>query len=163
MVGVAGVFALTVKMVHGARGGLISTIGLDRNRTWLATFTLVAGSFAAVGILIKNRWDGTSVRPRNKFSPSCFQLVVWTLVVCTWLLQAGLADFRLEDGAPLDITIPTDVWPFLGFGSFTLVASPAFLANKDRCRAMDTPHYLRDSTIHHVRWLRHSEDILCSA
>jgi hypothetical protein len=113
-------------------------LGLDRSWAWLVTLALVAGSFASVGIVIKNRWDGIFIGPQNKISLSRFQLVIWTLVVGSGLLTAGLANVSLGDETPLNISIPTNVWALLGLGSFTFVASPAILTNKERSGAINT-------------------------
>jgi hypothetical protein len=137
MVGVTGAFALMliVNLVHGAHGGLVSMIGLDRSWTWLVTLALLAASFVAIGILIKERWDGIFIGAQNKISLSRFQLVGWTLVIGAGLLTAGLANVSLGDATPLNIKIPPDVWALLGLGSFTFVASPAILTQKERSGA----------------------------
>jgi hypothetical protein len=125
------VLVVVVNLVHGATGGLLSMVGLTRSYTWLLTLALFAGSFVAIGLSIKNRWDGIFIGPQNKISMSRFQLVIWTLVIGAGLLTAGLANVSIGGNTPpLDITIPKEIWALLGLGSFTFVASPAILSQK---------------------------------
>src|SRR5262249_35501462 len=47
----------------------------------------------------------------------------------------GLANISLGSATPLEIKIPPEVWALLSLGSFTFVASPAILTQKERSGA----------------------------
>ena len=90
-------------------------VGLNRSWTWLLTLALPGGAFAAIGLSINNRWDGIFIGPQNKISLSRFQLVVWTLVIGSSLLTAGLGraslsrlDFEtaFSEAPPIECSLP---------------------------------------------------------
>jgi hypothetical protein len=102
-------------------------IGLDRSFTWLATLVMFALLLVCAGKAVKNRWDGVFVDNRNRISLSRLQLVLWTLLLGSALLTAGLANVAVGWPTPLQIAVPASVWALLGIGSFSFVASPVIL------------------------------------
>lgn len=119
---------LALNLVNGANGGLVSAVGLGRSGTWIATLVLFAAALILAGVMLKKRWDGIFIDERNKISLSRVQLVLWTLLLISALLTAGLSNVVLGSG--LEIEVPASVWALLGIGSFTFVASPAILQQK---------------------------------
>jgi hypothetical protein len=133
---------LALNLVNGANGGLVAAVGLGRAGTWLATLVLFAAALALAGLMLKKRWDGIFIDERNKISLSRFQLILWTLLLVSALLTAGLSNVIIGATSPLEIEVPPSVWALLGIGSFTLVAAPAILQRK-----ADNPAPLRMAEI----------------
>jgi hypothetical protein len=133
---------LVLNLVNGAGGGLAGAVGIGRSGTWIATLVLFAAALALAGVMLKKRWDGIFIDERNKISLSRVQLVLWTLLLVSALLTAGLSNVVLGATSPLEIEVPASVWALLGIGSFTFVASPAILQRK-----ADNPAPLRMAAI----------------
>lgn len=109
-----------------ARLGIAVVTGTGRSVTWLATLGLLALALVVAGYAVRKRWDGIFIDRENRISLARFQLVLWTVLLVSALLTAGLINVvPLGDQTPLDIRIPPEVWGMLGLGTFTAVAAPA--------------------------------------
>ncbi|MCK1735884.1 hypothetical protein IVA79_18540 [Bradyrhizobium sp. 138] len=126
---------IAVNLVRGDLGGLVGLVGLGRSGTWVATLVLLAALLSLAGYALKKRWDGIFIDERNKISLSRMQLVLWTLLLVSALFTAGLSNVSLGATNPLEIVVPASVWALLGIGSFTFVASPAILMQKEKAGA----------------------------
>jgi hypothetical protein len=111
---------------------LIPYIGGGRPTIWLTTVALFAFTFFGVGMMLKDRPSGVFIDERNKISLSRIQLVLWSVLLISALVTAGLGNVLAGAPSPLAISIPGQVWALLGLGSFTAVAAPAILQRKEK-------------------------------
>jgi hypothetical protein len=123
---------IAANLVRGDVGGALGAVGLGRSGTWLLTMALFGGLLVLAGNTLKKRWDGIFIDERNKISLSRVQLVLWTLLLVSALLTVGLSNVSLGSATPLEIEIPASVWALLGIGSFSFVAAPAILRQKQQ-------------------------------
>lgn len=121
---------LVINLAGGRQGGIASFAGLGRPTSWLITLALCVAVLALAGYAVRRRWDGVFIDERNKMSLSRLQLVLWTALLVSSLMTAGLSNVSLGYPTPLQISIPPSVWALLGIGSFTFVAAPAILSQK---------------------------------
>jgi hypothetical protein len=128
---VAGVFVLlALATAANLIGGKVG-IGGGRPETWGITIALFAAALVVAGYAIRSRWDGVFIDRDNRISLSRFQLVLWTIVLISALLTAGLTNaVSPSDPAPLNIFIQREIWGLLGLGAFTAVAAPAIKDSK---------------------------------
>ena len=117
--------AAVVNLVDG-KVGIAGIAGGGRAETWLVTLALIAGALAVAGFAVCKRWDGIFIDKENRISLSRFQLVLWTVLLVSALLTAGLINaMPPAETQPLAIEIPKEIWGLLGLGVFTAVAAPA--------------------------------------
>jgi hypothetical protein len=88
---------VVVNLIAPAEGGLGGWLGIGgRPVTWEFTLTLVGAQLACAGYFIKQRWDGVFIDEQNRISLARFQLVLWTSLLVSALLTAGLSNAALE-------------------------------------------------------------------
>jgi len=100
-------------------------LGLVRADQWLVTMLLFAAALVTAGLGVHGRWDGIFIDRENRISLSRLQLILWTLILISAILTAGLTNAVAQDPTPLEIEIPKEIWGLLGLGVFTAVAAPA--------------------------------------
>lgn len=128
---IAGVFVLLAMAVAANLIGGKAGIGGARPETWGITLALFAAALVVAGVAVRSRWDGIFIDRDNRISLSRFQLVLWTIILVSALLTAGLTNaLAPPDPEPLKIFIPKEVWGLLGLGAFTAVAAPAIKDGK---------------------------------
>lgn len=112
--------AVAANIVRDKKG-----IGGSRPVTWLVTLALFAAILAVAGHGATGRWDGIFIDRENRISLARFQLILWTLVLVSALMTAGLINaMKPADPTPLNIKISPRIWALLGLGAFTAVAAP---------------------------------------
>jgi hypothetical protein len=116
--------AVAANVVNG-KAGVAGYFGGGRPETWLITVGLFAAALAVAGYATVGRWDGIFIDNQNRISLSRFQLILWTLLLVSALMTAGLINaMKPADPTPLQIRIPPKIWALLGLGAFTAVAAP---------------------------------------
>lgn len=116
--------AVAANVVNG-KTGVAGYFGGGRPETWLITLGLFAAALALAGYATVGRWDGIFIDSENRISLSRFQLILWTLLLVSALMTAGLINaVKPADPTPLQIRIPPRIWALLGLGAFTAVAAP---------------------------------------
>lgn len=121
---------VAINLISGDKGGLGSFLGFGRPASWLITLAFCLIILAIAGYAVRRRWSGILIDDRNKLSLSRLQLVLWTALLVSALMTAGLSNVALGDATPLQIAVPASVWALLGIGSFSFVAAPAILSQK---------------------------------
>jgi hypothetical protein len=121
-----GLLAITI--VIGLIGYLFPPIA--RGWAWLGTLILLALFAAVVGHGITGLWRGLLIDERNKMSLSRLQMILWTIIVLSGFLIAGLLNVRIGQDKPLSISIPVELWILMGISTTSLVGSPLILSNK---------------------------------
>jgi len=125
MVLVLLVAAVVANVVNGKKGAGGYFKG-GRPETWLITLALIAVVLGLAGYAAHQRWDGIFIDRENRVSLARFQLIVWTLLLVSALLTAGLNNaVKPPAPSPLAIRIPPKIWALLGLGAFTAVSAPA--------------------------------------
>ena len=119
-----------INMVLAGRPG--GFYGVGRPAAWLLTAAVFIGLLAYVGNAMKQRIDGVFIDDRNRISLSRFQLVLWTLLLVSALMTAGLANAALGDPSPLAIEVPSEVWALLGIGAFSFVTAPVLVESRKK-------------------------------
>lgn len=131
---------IAANLVNASNGGIAALwqIG-NRSETWIITLLLLGGQLALAGWAIKGRWDGVFIDEHRKISLSRFQLILWTAVLVSALISAGLSNAANGQVEPLKIDIPPTVWSLLGIGSFSFVAA-SLLKRQQFERGLITPN-----------------------
>lgn len=110
---------------------------LDRRGAWLASLLLLAIFAVLAGQGVTGLWKGLLIDERNMISLSRFQLILWTLVVLSGFLVAGLANVAQGEADPLSIAIPAELWLLMGISTTSLVGSPLIKSPKKGKTAAD--------------------------
>jgi len=97
---------------------------------WVAILVLMAAFAVVAGHGITGYWRGVLIDGRYRMSLSRLQMLAWSLLVLSSLLAAAMVNLSLDWSAPLDITIPGELFVLLGISTASLVASPAILNGK---------------------------------
>jgi hypothetical protein len=116
-------------VLGGQPGGFY---GIGRPAAWLLTTAVFIGLLAYVGNAMKQRLDGIFIDDRNRISLSRFQLVLWTVLLVSALMTAGLSNAALGDPTPLVVKVPPEVWALLGIGAFSFVTSPVLVDSRKK-------------------------------
>jgi hypothetical protein len=111
--------------------------GFGRPAAWLVTIGVFVALLAYVGNSVKQRTDGIFIDDRNRISLARFQLVLWTVLLVSALMTAGLSNAALGSPAPLSITVPSQVWALLGIGAFSFVVAPVMVDSRKKDAAPD--------------------------
>jgi hypothetical protein len=81
---------------------------------------------------ITSLWRGLFIDERNFISLSRLQTGVWTVMVVSAFVTAGLVNLRVEESEPLDIALPGELWALIGISATSLVGTPLIHAGKER-------------------------------
>lgn len=97
---------------------------IGRFGTWICVTLLITVFIAVTGRGITGRYSGLLIDERNKLSLSRLQMILWTIIVISAIFTAVIANLGVENGDPLDITIPENLWILMGISTTSLVGSP---------------------------------------
>jgi hypothetical protein len=108
--------------------------GYDKARlvAWLVIFVLMGGFATIAGHGITGLMRGIFVDSRNRLSLSRVQMLLWTILVISGFLAAGLANIGAGDASALDVSIPEPLWLAMGISTTSMVASPLILSRRRR-------------------------------
>jgi len=98
-----------------------------RLAAWVMTLALFLALALVVGHGITGLYRGAFVDDRNKLSLSRVQMFLWTALVLSAYLSAGLANVGLGAAEPLAISVPQTLLQAMGLSTISLVAAPAVL------------------------------------
>lgn len=115
--------------------------GWNNLATWLVNMALFMAAVAVAGHGVVGRWAGALIDDRNKMSLARLQMVIWSAVILSAFLTAGLHNVRVllnsqQPFEPLSITLPGQLWLMMGISTTALVGSP-LLKNMKRDRDAD--------------------------
>jgi hypothetical protein len=81
---------------------------------WIGCIVLLAAYAMLIGHAMAGRLDGLFIDARNRISLARVQVSLWTMLILSAFLTAGL--WRIANGTanPLDIAIPKEVWALFG-------------------------------------------------
>jgi hypothetical protein len=91
---------------------------------WLITIVLLTLVAAIAGEGITGKWYGVLIDDRNKISLSRLQMVMWTIIILSGFLTAGLANIDSAQSDPLAVTIPPELWLAMGISITSLIGTP---------------------------------------
>jgi len=107
---------------------------------WGVLMVLMVVFIAVAGDGLTGRFWGALIDERNKMSLARFQMVVWTVLLLSAFLAAGVRNIAVAAAAgtvsadailrSLNIAIPQELWAALGISVTSLVGSPLILATK---------------------------------
>jgi hypothetical protein len=121
-----GLLAITVAVV--LLGYLVPLKA--RGWAWLGTLVLLTFFALVAGHGITGLWRGLLIDDRNKISLSRLQMILWTILVLSGFLVAGLSNVMNGQNDPLSISIPAELWALMGISTTSLVGSPLIMSNK---------------------------------
>jgi hypothetical protein len=105
--------------------------------SWLAILALLTVFTIVAGHGVTGLWYGLLIDGRNKMSLSRLQMLLWTLLVLSGFLAAGLYNIATGHTDPLAIAIPPDLWLLMGISLTSLVGSPLIVNAKKAKPAND--------------------------
>jgi hypothetical protein len=121
---------LTLIVLGLAASGLLGPGWGGNNLTiWLVTLALSTGAFAVAGHGVVGRWAGALIDDRNKMSLARLQMVIWSTVILSAFLTAGLHNVRVlldsdQPFEPLAIALPGQLWMMMGISATAMIGSP---------------------------------------
>jgi len=98
-------------------------------RAWYTILALLFLFALIAGQGLTGSWRGLLIDERNKMSLSRLQLLSWTLVILSAIMAAAMSNVARGLQAPLDFTIPSELWVLMGISTTSLIAAPAILSN----------------------------------
>jgi hypothetical protein len=101
---------------------------------WIIIAVLLGGLLVASGHGITGLARGLFIDERNAISLSRLQTAVWTVIIVSGFVTAALANVRLGESMPLDISLPGELWALLGISATSLVGTPLIRTGKVRRR-----------------------------
>lgn len=109
--------------------GFIGAVPLPLLRLWiwLAVLFLLALFAIVAGHGITGMWHGLLIGPRNTFSLSRLQLLLWTLVILSGLLGSALTNIRAHQPEPLHIAVPVELWLLMGISTTASIGAPMLM------------------------------------
>jgi hypothetical protein len=138
---------LVIIVLIAAVGVATPYLHLNELVCWLAIVILFLLFLFVVGDGITGRRQGLLIDERFKMSLSRLQMVLWTLVILSGLLTMALTNIGRNNPAPLDITVPTQVWVLLGISTTSLIGSPLLKSNKMAEGKIDTRPDLEEASV----------------
>ncbi len=124
--------SLVLILVAVGVAGLVAA-PVFRLAAWLAILLLLTAFTLVAGHGITGLWYGLLVDGRNKMSLARLQTLLWTLLMLSAFLTAGLYNIATRQPDPLAIAIPPDLWLLMGISLTSLVGSP-LIANVKKTR-----------------------------
>jgi hypothetical protein len=109
--------------------GYLSTKGYTLTSLWAVVFLSMLVFVMVLGDA-KGRIGGILISERNVMSLSRFQLVAWTLLICSAFITVALARVFAKLPNPLAIQLPPELWQLLGISGVSSVGSALILQNK---------------------------------
>jgi len=97
---------------------------------WLLILALLTAFTILAGHGVTGLWHGLLIDGRNKMSLSRLQTLLWTLLVLSGFLAAGLFNIATGQADPLTIIVPPDLWLLMGISLTSLVSSPLIVNAK---------------------------------
>jgi hypothetical protein len=91
---------------------------------WVVMLLLLILISVVAGQGITGQWDGVFIDDRNKISLSRLQMVMWTVIVLSGFLSAGLANIGSGQSDPLAVAIPLELWLAMGISTTSLIGTP---------------------------------------
>jgi hypothetical protein len=73
---------------------------------------------------------GILISERNLMSLSRFQLIAWTVLICSAFVIVGMARVFAQVDDPLGITLPAELWQLLGISAASTVGASLVMKNK---------------------------------
>ncbi|MBI3716682.1 MAG: hypothetical protein HY255_11885 [Betaproteobacteria bacterium] len=104
-------------------------------------FALMAFGYNAVGV-----WSGIFIDRRNVISLSRMQMVLWTILIVSAILAAGLWNLHVGADA-LKFAIPEEVWALMGISAASSVGASLILSNKGASAEPDSVQFERQKTL----------------
>lgn len=117
-------------------GGQLGFLGQRTVLAWIAIAALMTAFAAIAGHGVTGLWRGVLVDDRHRVSLSRLQMLLWTVLVLSAYLAAALANIGRDSAAPLEVSIPSELWLAMGISTASLVAAPAALAHRQRRRGV---------------------------
>lgn len=97
---------------------------------WLAAALLLIAFVMVAGYSVTGRWIGALIDDRNVVSLSRLQMALWTCLVLSALITAGLLNLAHDATTALSVEVPLELWALMGISTTSLVGSPLILATK---------------------------------
>lgn len=98
---------------------------------WLAILILIAASTLILSSGISGSWRGLLIDNRNKVSVSRTQMFLWTILIISAIITAGITNSRIGSTAgPMSFNVPSELWLLMGISTTSLVASPLIRSTK---------------------------------
>jgi hypothetical protein len=113
-------------------GGELGFLGQRTVLAWLAIAALMSAFAALAGHGLTGLARGVLIDDRHRVSLSRLQMLVWTVLVLSAYLAAGLANIGRGAASPLSVDIPSELWLAMGISTVSLVGAPVALAYKQR-------------------------------
>lgn len=125
----AGLVAMAAAMILIALSP--STENPSRVIPWLAILAILIASSVLISSGTTGSWRGILIDNRNKVSVSRTQMYLWTILVISAVITAGISNIRLgSKDSPLSFDIPSELWLLMGISTTSLVASPLIRSTK---------------------------------
>lgn len=138
-------------------GGQLGFLGQRTVLAWIAIAALMTAFAAIAGHGVTGLWRGVLVDDRHRVSLSRLQMLLWTVLVLSAYLAAALANIGRDSAAPLEVSIPSELWLAMGISTASLVAAPAALSYKERKQGGKVVH-LRSESDSKLSDLFHGEE-----
>jgi hypothetical protein len=113
-------------------GGELGFLGQRTVFAWLAIAVLMSAFAAVAGHGLTGLVRGVLIDDRHRVSLSRLQMLIWTVLVLSAYMAAGLANIGRDAASPLSVDIPSELWLAMGISTASLVAAPVALAYKQR-------------------------------
>jgi len=124
--------------------GCVSWFVPSRLTVWIIIVVLLTLFIVITANGTTGDWRGALIDDRNTISLSRLQMSVWTILILSALLTAGITNIRLDPlvltghlgttssggFTALGINIPSNIWLLLGIATTSLVATPLILNTK---------------------------------
>jgi hypothetical protein len=101
---------------------------LPRIYDWLGVVAMFVTFLIVIGYALTGRVVGVFIDGRNRLSLSRLQLTLWTVLVVSAFIAAGIWNLAHGVGG-LDIKIPEELWALMGISTTSLVASHLILSS----------------------------------
>jgi len=135
VLGILAVVAIAVAVAFGLASGWgkVSTL-----TAWVVSLLALGAFLMLAGGAVTGYALGALIDDRDKVSLSRFQLVLWTLLLLSALLTAGMHNLVASEDA-LAIELPEQLFWLLGISTTSLVGSPLIKGAKKERTAANAP------------------------